>query len=414
MNFRLETFIAYKYLKSRRDESFISISSLFSFLGIMIGVATLIVVMSVMNGFRTQLIDKIVGINGHVILYFNNNAKDKYIEITDAIEKIENVESVSKEVEMHAMLSSVDNSSGILVKGIDKTDLYERDSIANNIIKGSLSNFEGNNVILGTRLASFLRVELNDIVSLVTAAKTTTPFGSVPNIANFKVVAIFDVGMYNIDRNIAFIPRLTSSKLLNKKENYLSQLEVFLIDKSKIVTTTSNITKTLGKDGSIYTWNTIHKELFNALEVEKKVMFLILSLIIFVAAFNLISSIIMIVKDKERGIGILRSIGLTRGQILRIFVMIGSFVGIIGTFIGLLLGVLISHNVGSIQLFFEGLFNRTLFSAEIYFFNVIPSDINISEVITIVFISLILSFFSTIYPAWKASKIEPANILRYD
>ena len=414
MNFRLETFIAFRYLKSRRDESFISISSLFSFLGIMIGVATLIVVMSVMNGFRTQLVDKIVGINGHIVLYFNNNATGKYIEITESIEKIENIELVSKEIEMHAMLSSEDNSSGILVKGIDKVDLYERDSISNNIIEGSLDSFEGNSIILGTRLASFLRVNLNNEVSLITSAKTTTPFGSIPNIANFKVVGIFDVGMYNYDRNIAFVPRQTSSKLINKKENYLSQLEVFLIDKSQIDITTNIIEEMLNERGSIYKWNTVHKELFNALEIEKKVMFLILSLIIFVAAFNLISSIIMIVKDKERGIGILRSIGLTRGQILRIFIMIGSFVGLIGTFIGLLLGVLISNNISEIQLFFESLFNKTLFSAEIYFFNVIPSNINTSEVITIVFISLILSLLSTIYPAWKASKVEPANILRYD
>ena len=170
----------------------------------------------------------------------------------------------------------------------------------------------------------------------------------------------------------------------------------------------------LNNRGSVYQWKTLHKELFNALEVEKKVMFLILSLIIFVAAFNLISSIIMIVKDKERGIGILRSIGLTRSQILRIFIMIGSVVGLIGTFIGLLLGLLISHNIGGIQLFLEELFDRSLFSAEIYFFNIIPSNVNISEVLIIVFLSLLLSLLSTIYPAWKASKIEPANILRYD
>jgi lipoprotein-releasing system permease protein len=414
MNFRLETFIAYRYLSSRRDESFISISSLFSFIGIMIGVATLIVVMSVMNGFRTELVDKIVGINGHIILYFNNDAKDKYIDITESIEKIENVELVSKELEMHAMLSSEDNSSGVLVKGIDKLDLYERESISNNIIKGSLDSFEGNNIILGTRLAAFLRVKLNDKISLITSSKTTTPFGSIPNIADFKVIGIFDVGMYNYDRNIAFIPRETSSNLLNKELGYLSQLEIFLNDKSKIDITTKKVLVALEGRGNVYKWNTLHKELFNALEVEKKVMFLILSLIIFVAAFNLISSIIMIVKDKERGIGILRSIGLSKGQVLRIFIIIGSFVGLIGTFIGLLLGLLISNNIGSIQLFLEDLFNRSLFSAEIYFFNIIPSNVNVSEVLTIVLISLILSLLSTVYPAWKASKIEPANILRYD
>ena len=414
MNFRLETFIAFRYLSSRRDESFISISSLFSFIGIMIGVATLIVVMSVMNGFRTELVNKIVGINGHIILYFNNNAKQQYLNITESIEKIENVELVSKELEMHAMLSSEDNSSGILIKGLDKVDMYERESISNSIVEGSLETFEGNNIVIGVRLASFLRVKLNDKISLITSSKTTTPFGSIPNTADFKIIGIFDVGMYNYDRNIAFIPRKTSSMLLNKELDYLSQLEIFLNDKSKINITTKSILAALDNKGSVYKWNTLHKELFNALEVEKKVMFLILSLIIFVAAFNLISSIIMIVKDKERGVGILRSIGLSRGQILRIFIMIGSFVGLLGTLIGLLLGLLISHNIGEIQLFLEDLFGRSLFSAEIYFFNIIPSDVNVSEVITVVFISLTLSLLSTLYPAWKASKIEPANILRYD
>ena len=251
MNFRLETFIAFRYLSSRRDENFISISSLFSFIGIMIGVATLIVVMSVMNGFRTELVNKIVGINGHIILYFNNNAKDQYSNITESIEKIENVELVSKELEMHAMLSSEDNSSGILIKGLDKVDIYERESISNNIV-------------IGVRLASYLRVKLNDKISLITTSQTTTPFGSIPNIADFKIIGIFDVGMYNYDRNIAFIPRKTSSKLLNKKLDYLSQLEIFLNDKSKIDITTKNILATLDNKGSVYKWNTLHKELFNA------------------------------------------------------------------------------------------------------------------------------------------------------
>ena len=175
-----------------------------------------------------------------------------------------------------------------------------------------------------------------------------------------------------------------------------------------------NISSVLGDNGSLYTWDSIHKELFNALQVEKKVMFLILSLIIFVAAFNLISSIIMIVKDKERGIGILRSIGLSRAQILRIFILIGSIVGILGTALGTTIGIVITLNIASIQLFLEDLFNSSLFAPEVYFFNIIPSKIDSSEVTTIILIALLLSFFSTIYPAWKASKIEPANIMRYE
>ncbi len=414
MSFRLENFIALRYLKSRRDESFISISSLFSFLGITIGVATLIVVMSVMNGFRTELIDKIVGINGHIVLYFNNeNSKNNNI-IIDEIQKIENVEFVSREVELHAMISSKINSSGILIKGISKVDLYERSSISDNIIKGSLNKLEGNNIILGTRLAAFLGVNIDDNITVMTSGRTKTPFGTLPNTANFKVVGIFDVGMYNFDRNIAFIPRPVATKLINKESNYLSQVEVFLENKNDLQLTALNISNILKGNGTLYTWDSIHKELFNALQIEKKVMFLILSLIIFVAAFNLISSIIMIVKDKERGIGILRSLGVTRIQILRIFIIIGSVVGILGTFLGTILGILITINIASIQKFFESIFDSNLFSAEIYFFNVIPSKINLSEIITIVIISLVLSLLSTLYPAWRASKIEPADIMRYE
>ena len=414
MNYRLETFIAFRYFRSRRNESFISISSLFSFLGIMIGVATLIVVMSVMNGFRSQLIDKIVGINGHVLVYLKENSLSKNLDFVSKLEELEEIENISKEIELHAMASTKSNSSGILVKGIDKVDLFERISISENIVEGSLDNFNNNSIIIGSRLASFLNLKLDDKVSLVTAANTTTPFGSIPNTANFEVVAIFDVGMYNYDRNIAFIPRNISAKLSNKNLNYISQIEIFLTEISTLKSTEQKISNLFGEQGNVYTWETIHKELFNALKIEKKVMFLILSLIIFIAAFNLVSSIIMIVKDKERGIGILRSLGITSGEILRIFILIGSIVGILGTLLGMLLGILITVNLKEIQLFLENLFGANLFSAEVYFFNIIPTKIYLSEIIGITSIALLLSLCSTIYPAWRASKIEPANILRYE
>ena len=413
MNIKLETLIAIRYFRSRRDESFISISSLFSFLGITIGVATLIIVMSVMNGFRAQLIDKIVGINGHLILYFNDESY-KQSDVIDKIATIENVESISKEVEMHSMITSEFNSSGILVKGISKADLYERDSIAENIVEGNLNNFEDKSIIIGTRLAAFLRVKVDDQVELISSAKSTTPFGNIPSIIKLNVVGIFDVGMYNIDRNIIFMPKYLATKLLNKDQNYISHLEIFVRDIEYVNQTAYEITENFDGIHRIYTWESMHKELFNALKVEKKVMFLILSLIVFVAAFNLISSIIMIVKDKERGIGVLRSLGFTRSQILRIFIFIGSIVGIFGTIIGTIFGILITINIGKIQVFIEDLFDSQLFAPEVYFFNIIPSKVFISEIIIIVSTALILSLLSTLYPAWRASKIEPANILRYE
>ena len=413
MNFKLESLIAIRYFRSRRDESFISISSLFSFLGITIGVATLIIVMSVMNGFRAQLIDKIVGINGHLILYFNDESY-KQPDVIEKIETIANVKNISKEVEMHSMITSEFNSSGILVKGLSKADLYERDSIEENIIEGNLNNFEDKSIIIGSRLATFLRVKVNDQIELISSTKSTTPFGNIPSVIKLNVVGIFDVGMYNIDRNVIFMPKYLATKLLNKDQNYISHLEIFVSDIDYVNQTAYEINKNFGEIHKIYTWESMHKELFNALKVEKKVMFLILSLIVFVAAFNLVSSIIMIVKDKERGIGVLRALGFTRYQILRIFIFIGSIVGILGTIIGTILGVLITIYIAKIQVFLENLFDSQLFAPEVYFFNIIPSKIFISEIIIIVCTALILSLLSTLYPAWRASKIEPANILRYE
>lgn len=413
MNIKLETLIAVRYFRSRRDESFISISSLFSFLGITIGVATLIIVMSVMNGFRAQLIDKIVGINGHLILYFNDESY-KHSDVIEKIEVIENVQNISKEVEMHSMITSEFNSSGILVKGISKADLYERGSIEQNIIEGNLNNFEGKSIIIGSRLATFLRVKVNDQIELISSVKSTTPFGNIPSVIKLNVVGIFDVGMYNIDRNVIFMPKYLATQLLNKDQNYISHLEIFVHDIDYVNQTAYEINENFSDIQKIYTWESMHKELFNALKVEKKVMFLILSLIVFVAAFNLISSIIMIVKDKERGIGVLRSLGFTRSQILRIFIFIGSIVGILGTIIGTILGILITINISKIQVFLENLFDSKLFAPEVYFFNVIPSKVFISEIIIIVCTALILSLLSTLYPAWRASKIEPANILRHE
>ncbi len=413
MNFNLETFIAIRYLKSKRDERFISISSFFSFVGITIGVATLIIVMSVMNGFRGELLEKIIGVNGHAIVYLKDSDSYDINALTDSIEELPHVEFVAKEFEFNAMASSKKLASGVLVKGVQKTDLLERNSIADNIIAGSIDNFMSKSIILGSRLASYLNVKVEDKITLLTANKTDTPFGSVPITDEYRIVGIFDVGMYEYDRSVLFLPRIEASNLLRSKRN-TTQLEVFLIDNKNFKENINLIKEIVGLNGKVFSWKSLHKELFSALEIEKKVMFLILFLIIFVAAFNLISSIIMIVKDKERGIGILRSLGVKSSEIQRIFILVGSVVGLFGTVIGTFLGICISLNIGKIQLFLESIFGSKLFSAEIYFFNIIPSKIDIKEVALIFFISIILSILSTIYPSWKASKIEPANVLRYE
>ncbi len=413
MNFNLESFIAFRYLKSKRDERFVSISSFFSFIGITIGVATLIIVMSVMNGFRIELLDKIIGINGHAVVYLNLKKNTNINSITESIENLSNVDFVSEELEFNAMISFNKAASGILVKGIEKADLLERNSISNNIVEGNLDNFNKKSVVIGSRLASYLGININQKIRLLTSNSNKTPFGSIPITDEYTVIGIFDVGMYDYDRNIIFIPRNQGASLV-KTNRDITQLEIFLLDSKKLEDSLSNISKILEDNGKVFSWKRLHKELFNALEIEKKVMFLILFLIIFVAAFNLISSIIMIVKDKERGIGILRSLGVKRSEIQRIFIIVGSVVGFFGTIIGTLVGILFSINIGKIQKFLEKLFDSNLFSAEVYFFNIIPSKIDYTEVAIIFSISISLSILSTIYPSWKASKIEPANVLRYE
>ena len=413
MNFNLETFIAIRYLKSKRDERFISISSFFSFIGITIGVATLIIVMSVMNGFRGELLDKIIGVNGHAVIYLKKNKAFSINSLVYNIEELPNVEFVAKEFEFNAMVSNKSLASGVLVKGVEKVDILERDSISKNIIKGNLDNFKNKSIIIGSRLASYLNININDKITLLTSNKTDTPFGSIPITDEYEVISIFDVGMYDYDRGVIFMPIKEASSLVRSDKD-ITQLEIFFIDDKKFDKSIEAVIEVLGDNGKLFSWQTIHKELFSALEIEKKVMFLILFLIIFVAAFNLISSIIMIVKDKERGIGILRSLGVKGSEIQRIFIFVGSIVGLFGTIIGTMLGVIVSLNIGKIQIFLENLFDSKLFSAEVYYFNIIPSKIDYSEVTIIFILSIGLSIFSTIYPSWKASKIEPANVLRYE
>ena len=329
------------------------------------------------------------------------------------IENLTEVDSVAKELEFNAMLSHKKLASGVLVKGIDKADLLERNSISNNIVKGDLENYNDKSIVVGVRLANYLGLDIDDKVTLLTSNKLDTPFGSIPVTDEFKVSAFFDVGMYDYDRNVVFLPRYEASNLLQINKD-VTQLEIFFIEKYNLENAINHVNVIVGDSGKIFSWKSLHKELFSALEIEKKVMFLILFLIIFVAAFNLISSIIMIVKDKERGIGILRSLGVKKSEIQRIFILVGSLVGVFGTLIGTLLGIIVSLNIAKIQIFLEDLFNSKLFSAEVYFFNVIPSDIEYTEVALIFFISIILSIISTLYPSWKASKIEPANVLRYE
>ena len=415
MNFFLEIWIALRYLKSRQDEGFISIVSLFSFLGITLGVATLIIVMSVMNGFRTEMLSKILGLNGHSNIIIKSDNLEHINNIFLRIKDFKSVQFIQKSIESTVMASSNKFATGVKLKGIEAKILKDR-----NMFKGSLSEEESKNfitpgrIILGDKLAERLGLKIGDALTLISPTGVNTPFGPAPNASIFILAGTFDLGMFEYDTSIIFIKLEDIRKLLGLNSDYIDMFEVFYSDPDDAEIFTEEINNILFQNG-IYAvpWTKRYEQFFSALKVEKNVMFIILFLIILVAVFNVVSSMVMLVKDKESSISILRTIGISKYSIMRIFMIVGSFIGVLGTLVGFLIGIVFSLNIEKIQLFVESLLGNKLFEAEIYFLSNVPSKIDYSEVIWLIIGSLLLAFLSTIYPALRASSIDPAKVLRY-
>ncbi len=411
----LEKFIALRYLRSRRSEGFISISAWFSFLGILLGVATLIVVMSVMNGFRTELIDRILGINGHLVIYPNEgNYIQDYNNVIKDIINIKDVVAVTPQIEGQALARSKDFISGVVVRGVMWTDLPSKKLLWKSLNQKAKYNYKiKKELLIGYRLAKKLNVSVGERLTLFSANGVETPLGVFPQKQSFIIGGFFNIGMYEYDNNFIFLPweNAQSFLLTNKKTQIL---EIFLKN-HKYSTKLKNIIKNkVGKELIVLDWKNKNSTFINALNVEKNVMFLILSLIILVAAFNIISSMIMLVNTKRADIALLRAMGASKLVIIKIFLMIGSFVGIIGTFFGTLLGIYLSMNIEQVRQFLSFLFNQNLFSPEVYFLTELPSEIKFYEVLYIISISVTLSILACVYPSWKASKVTPAEALRYE
>ena len=411
---RFEWTMALRYLRARRQEGFISVIATFSFLGIGLGVATLIIVMSVMNGFRAELLDRILGLNGHYeVRAPANEPLVNYDGVVGRLAAVKDVVRVTPLVEGQVMASGK-AACGALVRGISPNQLKSLTVLSDNIVEGSLKNFGDNSsVVLGYRLARTLGVAAGDKIKLISSEGTPTAFGTMPRVKTFTVDGLFDTGMYEYDSGYIYMS-LKAAQNYFRLGDGITALDVFATDPDTALTIRREIINAVNIRAFIYDWQQSRASFFNALQVERNVMFMILTLIILVAAFNIISSLIMLVKDKGRDIAILRTMGATRGMIMRVFFIAGASVGVVGTLFGFLLGLGFCANIDKIKGVIEGITGAELFSAEIYFLSHLPAKIDPAEVITVVVMSLVISLLATIYPSWRAARLDPVEALRYE
>jgi lipoprotein-releasing system permease protein len=410
----LERMIAFRYLRARRQEGFISVIAIFSLTGIALGVATLIVTMAVMNGFRAELLGRILGFNGHINVYAAQGALTDYEDLAAKIKKLQGIVSAVPTIQGQVMSTAGTQSSGALVRGLSLEDFKSQSLIANNLSPGALDDFKDNNVIIGYRLAQTLGIKPGGAITLISPQGSATVFGTVPRIKTYNVAGTFNVSMFEFDNSFIFMPMEAAQAYFNLDKS-VSSIEVKVADPDQVRTVYDReIYDALGGKVNIFDWQQSNLSFFNAVEVERNVMFLILTLIILVAAFNIISSMIMMVKDKGRDIAILRTMGATRGSILRVFILAGASVGFVGTLFGLIIGVEFASHIEAIRRFIQSIIGTDLFSAEIYFLTQIPARVDPYEVAAVVAMAFGLSFLATIYPAWRAAQLDPVEALRYE
>ena len=410
-----ERMVAWRYLRSRRKEAFISVIAGISFLGIMLGVATLIIVMAVMNGFRGELIDRILGVNGHMVVQPIDEPFRDYDALAKRMAAVDGVVSAIPFIDGQALVSGYrDVGTGALVRGVSIEDLPKLGGVTENIGPGDLVGFAaGEGLLVGSRLATNLGVGVGDSIKLISPEGDVTPLGVTPRIKTYPVSGIFEIGMSEYDASMIFMP-LEEAQLYFNAEGLVQSIELFVDDPEQVDMLKPLIEEAAGRQVFISDWTQQNATFFSALEVERNVMFMILTLIVLVAALNIISGLIMLVKDKGHDIAILRTMGATSGAILRIFFMTGAAIGMTGTFAGFILGVIVCWNIESIRQFFSWLSGTTLFNPELYFLSQLPADMDVSETISVLLMAVGLSFLATLFPAWRASRLDPVDALRYE
>ena len=407
----IEKTVAFRYLKPKRKEGFLKIISIFSFLGIALGVAVLIIVMSVMNGFRTELIDKILGFNAHIIIKpYEKKIESQNLNELNSLSNI--IEKTMFSFNGEGILINKDETKGILVRGYLKNDLKKINLIQKGIFEGSLENFNKNTVSIGKDLAISLDLKVDDKITLMSSAGIQTIIGSLPKQESFTISSIFNSGFAEFDQNVIFMPVEDAISFFEASDDDLF-LEIYL-KKPEHVEEAKKKIQNLFSDYFVYSWADLNKSFFGALKVERNVMFIILSLIIVVAAFNIISGLTILVKNKTKEIAILRTLGVSQKSIAKIFFLVGFSIGFFATLTGVLLGVLFSHNIEKIRSLLSDLFNISLFPEEIYFLSKMPSEIDLNSILIITLCSLAITALVSIFPSYSASKLDPIKALKYE
>jgi lipoprotein-releasing system permease protein len=408
-----ERMVAFRYLRARRQEGFISVIAIFSLLGIMLGVATLIIVMSVMNGFRVELLGRIIGLNGHLGVYAPQGSITGFDALAQKVKQVPGVVAVHPLIEGQVLASFKGRSTGVAVRGMSAADVAGEALLASHIVAGSLGEFTDNTVMIGDKLAFKLGLKVGDPITLISPNGPATAFGSVPRVKAYRVGAFFDVGMFEYDSNFVFMP-LPAAQLYFQLPDAVTTMQIFISDPDQASAVALAVQQQLGGQYRVYDWQQSNSAYFGAVQVERNVMFIILSLIILVAAFNIISSMIMLVKDKTRDIAILRTMGATRGMVLRIFMLSGASIGVVGTLLGFVLGIAFTTHIEQIRALVQDVLHVNVFNAEIYFLTQIPARIDAHEVVTVLAMAFGLSFLATLYPSWRAARLDPVEALRYE
>ena len=408
---KLESTIALRYLKPKKKEGFLKVISVFSFMGIALGVAILIIVMSVMNGFRTELINKILGFNPHIIVKpYEKQINKNYINRLNALK--DNISRTSLTFNGQGILLRNDNTTGILVRSYTNDEINEINLLKNGVIDGAISDFKKKTIAIGKELAISMDLIAGDEITLMSSSNLNTPFGNLPLHEKFEVSLIFSTGLAEFDQNVVFITFNDANSLFELTEKDIN-LEIFLNQPDKVEPIKKEI-QNLFQDFYVYSWADLNKSFFGALKVERNVMFIILTLIIIVAAFNIISGLTILVKNKTKEIAILRTLGVSKSSISKIFFIIGFTIGLLATITGIIFGVLFSYYIEEIRVLITSLFNVKLFPEEIYFLSQMPSEINFSYIGLISFFSLLITFFATIFPSLSAAKLDPVKAIKYE